>query len=380
MPNNPTSTSRARAAMGVSPDAEAGKELTPVERRVAKIRTMEAAFADAVASGLSPQTLVRDAITAVRNVPELADTEESTFWGALMTAAQLGLRPNVSSLGHGWILPRRNSRKNRLEAVWQLGYQGMVELGYRSGLVVKITAHTIYAGEPHRIRFGTDDVLEHEPIQAIGERGEQLWHYACVWLNTGGVVWNAITNDEAQQIMRAFGAKDRNNNTVGPWRDNYEAMARKTALRGLWRYMPKTPALALALDTDEAVREGLEKDPALSVDVPESEPTTVTRADTPPEAEQAPPSAAKASEPVDVEPEPDAQPDPIPPPVHVMADGTEREAFESNVARAAYSIRIAELFGGDQAYIVTEVIGEEVPLEYLSTAELRAVADYKPDA
>jgi recombination protein RecT len=271
-----TSTNRARAAVGLpAATGQPGTELTPLDNRIARIRVMQDAFADAVAAGLTPQTLVRDAITAVRNVPDLAKCEEQTFFGALMTAAQLGLRPNVSSIGHGWVLPYWSSRRNRFEANWILGYQGMIELGYRSGLVTKITAHTIYSNERHRVVWGSNDALEHEPIFDRAERGERLLHYAVVHLNTGGQLWNVISDADAQEVMAAHAARDRNKNIVGPWRDDYEPMARKTALRGLWRYMPKTPAMALALATDGVVRVGTDKDPAL--DEPEVQPTTVLR-------------------------------------------------------------------------------------------------------
>jgi recombination protein RecT len=98
---------------------------------------------------------------------------------------------------------------------------------------------------------------------------------AVVHLNTGGQLWNVISDADAQEVMAAHAARDRNKNIVGPWRDDYEPMARKTALRGLWRYMPKTPAMALALATDGVVRVGTDKDPAL--DEPEVQPTTVLR-------------------------------------------------------------------------------------------------------
>ena len=380
-------TNRAREAMGMGaqqPGQPAGN--TSIEKRVAECRVMEQQFADAVAQGLSPKTLVRDAITAVRSVPELADCSKDSFFGALMTAAQLGLRPNVGSLGHGWVVPRWNGRAQRLEAQWQLGYQGMVELAYRSRLVEKITAHTIYDGEPHRIAWGTEDVLMHEPVQDQGLRGEMLWHYAVVWLKTGGVIWNAITEAEARDTMRGYGPKNRQGANVGPWVQNYLPMARKTALRGLWRYMPKTPELSLAMATDEVVREGMAKDPAVSEAEPEPrEQVTLTREDAPaaaadpePEPEPEPPADA----PVDAELVPDepdaaqAEADDLPDEWPTAAGP--RKRYEPNQARKAYITRLGAKHGSPEqvAEVIRALHGEVIPLDYLSTAELRAVADH----
>lgn len=258
-----TSSTRARAAAGMTdePAAEPSRELSPLDQRIALTRGMELAFADAVASGLRPETLVRDAITALRNVPELHQTDQASFFGALMTAAQLGLRPNVAPLGHGWVLPFYNKKEGRKEATWILGYQGMIELGYKSGFVTKITAHTIYANERYAIEYGTADSLTHSPMLDRETRGEMVAHYAVVTLTSGDKLWNVISEADARDIMARSqtGANGR-----GPWVSDYVQMARKTALRGLWRYMPKTPILALALSTDDVVRTDIGKDPTVA--------------------------------------------------------------------------------------------------------------------
>ena len=53
--------------------------------------------------GVEAAQLVRDALTAVRTNPKLAECEPNSVLGSLMTCAQLGLRPGV--LGHAWLLP-----------------------------------------------------------------------------------------------------------------------------------------------------------------------------------------------------------------------------------------------------------------------------------
>ena len=53
-------------------------------------------------------------------------------------------------------------------------------------------------------------------------------------------------------------AKDRQGNVVGPWRDEFDAMAKKTCVRQLAKFMPKGTDLATALAVDDTVRVDLD--------------------------------------------------------------------------------------------------------------------------
>jgi recombination protein RecT len=331
---------------------------------------MEVAFRDAVASGLKPETLVRDAITAMRNTPDLVKCEESTFFGAVMSAGQLGLRPNVPSLGHGWVLPFWSGRRQRHEAQWVLGYQGMVELGYKSGLVAKITTDTIYSNETYRVRRGTADELVHEPILDESERGEIVAHYAIVWLQTGQALWRVMSDQDVRRIMERMAARDRNKNIVGPWRDDYLPMAQKTPLRALWRFMPKTEILSLALQTDGAVRELDAVRPGQRATA-----TSVRDGD-----DVEPDTAGSTDEPVDADvvPEPEPGRDDATP-----TDGAAaRQALRSNATRKGLIAALESKHGADWA-IAAQIVGVTVAdapsMDYLSTDELRAALALTPE-
>lgn len=256
-----TSTNRARQAMGMPPVADAepepGKELTLLDKRILDVRSMEEQFAAAMPHGAEAKQLVRDAITALRNVPELAECTRSSFMGALMTAAQLSLRPNVAALGHGWILPFRDRSEGVKVATWITGYEGMIELSHRTERIASISAHTIYSNEKHLVRFGTDERIEHEPI-FTSERGVPVLWYACCWLTNGGYSFHVMGKPDVERIRLRSKAKDK-----GPWVTDYNEMAKKSCLRQLWKWMPKDSTIAMALAADDVVRddfsaEGLE--------------------------------------------------------------------------------------------------------------------------
>ncbi len=87
-----------------------------------KIRSMEGQFQAAMPKGAEATQLIRDALTAMRMTKNLSRAEETSVLGALMTCAQLGLRPGV--LGHAWLLPFWDGKNRGYKAQLVIGYQG----------------------------------------------------------------------------------------------------------------------------------------------------------------------------------------------------------------------------------------------------------------
>jgi recombination protein RecT len=217
-----------------------------------RITGLQGQIALAAPRGVEAQQIVRDALTLLAKTPKLAECEPSSVLGGLMTMAQLGLRPGV--LGHGWILPFWNRRKGCNEATLVIGYQGLVELAYRSQQVEKITARTVYANDVFDVEYGLDERLVHKP--APGDRGEPVGYYATVRLRgSGGAMFYHMTHEQMCVYRDRFAmARDRTGKIVGPWRDHFEAMAHKTCLRQLAKFMPKGTDLATAFAVDDTIR------------------------------------------------------------------------------------------------------------------------------
>jgi recombination protein RecT len=249
-----TPSDRARAAAGMQTQ---GKELSLFERkrdeRIGVVKQMLPAFVDAMRDEQTARRLARDAITAIRTVPKLVETTQESFLGALMTAAQLDLRPNVGALGHGWVLPFEDKKNRQVLAQWITGYQGMVVLGARSG--VSIIARTIYEHDDYAIEFGLDERLRHVPQMDPTKRGEPIAHYAIARSATG-MAWTVISHDEALEA-RDSSPGYRFGGPSNPWRKDAEnrwPMCRKTAVRRLWAFVPTdSPELAMGISADESV-------------------------------------------------------------------------------------------------------------------------------
>ncbi|NKS58950.1 recombination protein RecT [Rhodococcus hoagii] len=217
-----------------------------------KIRSMEAQFQLAMPKGAEATQLIRDAMTAIRQTPKLQQCEPQSVLGSLMTCAQLGLRPGV--LGHAWVLPYWDNKARGFKAQLVIGYQGLVDLAYRSGQIASLSARTIYENDAYTVEYGLEEKLVHTPL-ITGNRGNPVAYYAVVRLANGGSTFIVISHAEMLQYRDAHAtARNKEKQIVGPWRDNFEGMAHKTCLRQLSKYMPKATDMALAIANDGAVR------------------------------------------------------------------------------------------------------------------------------
>lgn len=216
------------------------------------IKSMETQFALAMPRGAEAAQLVRDALTCLRQTPQLAECDPQSVLGSLMTCAQLGLRPGV--LGHAWLLPFWDSRARGRKAQLVVGYQGLVELAHRSGQIQSLIARTVFEHDHFDVSYGLNDDLVHKPC-LDADKGRPIAYYAVAKFVTGGHAFYVM----GEQEMRAYRdnhatAKNRDGVVFGPWKDHFEGMAHKTCVRQLAKWLPKSTEFARAIDVDDSVR------------------------------------------------------------------------------------------------------------------------------
>lgn len=219
------------------------------------IRSMEAQFKMAMPRGKEAAQLVRDALTVIRQNPKLAECEQSSLLGSLMTCAQLGLRPGIGALGQAYILPFWNGRKRQQEAQFVIGYQGMLDLANRSGEIDYITAETVCRND----EFRPDPMSgrhKHE-IPISGGRGDVIGYY-CIFFRKGSergkLLYMSKEDMEAHRDKFATAKNHKTGQIFGPWVDHFDAMALKTVVRQNFKFMPKSTDIENALVADESIR------------------------------------------------------------------------------------------------------------------------------
>ena len=187
-------------------------------------------FKMAVPKTVTPERMARIAMTAVTKNPKLALCSPASFFGALLTAAQLGLEVNTP-LGQSYLIPYNGKRG--MECQFQLGYQGILDLAYRTGKFRRIKAVVVHAGDDFTYSYGLHAVLTHVPKTI-----DNPTHvYALYELLNGGIDFEVWTWEQviahAKQYSQSFSKADSS------WQTAPEEMAKKTVLKALLKYAPK---------------------------------------------------------------------------------------------------------------------------------------------
>jgi recombination protein RecT len=231
-----------------------------------QIEAKKDVFQAALPEGAEARHLIRDAISLLRQNPNLAKCEVNTVLGGLMTFAQLGLRPGV--LGHGWLIPFKkrvkvgNQWTDQWEAQVVIGYKGYAELIHRSGAATTMVARPVHENDVFELAYGIEDRLVHKP-EMNGPRGEVTGYYSVIKFKNGGYVFWYMSKTECEEHRdnNAMAKKAIYENgqkvgeeVVGPWKDNFDQMAQKTVFLRAQNLAPKTTMLSLATAVDGAVR------------------------------------------------------------------------------------------------------------------------------
>ncbi|MEV0440922.1 recombinase RecT [Streptomyces spectabilis] len=191
--------------------------------------------------------IARIALTELRRVEHLAECTQESFAGALMTCSALGLEPGGVS-GEAYLLPFWNKKVRAYEVQLVIGYQGMIKLFWQHPLAAGLDAHTVYEGDEFEYEYGLEPKLTHRPARGSA-KGRPTDYYAVARLSNGGSAFVVLDVDDIETIRKRSKAKD-----FGPWSTDYDAMARKTAIRQLFKIIPKSAELARAVAHDETVR------------------------------------------------------------------------------------------------------------------------------
>ena len=212
------------------------------------INKSQYAISKALPSAITPERFTRMATTAVTMNPDLGACTPSSFIGAMLQAAALGLEPNTP-LGQAYLIPydRKDKRTGKFfkEAQFQIGYRGMIELAHRSGEFMSIEAHIVYENDEFDYELGLEPKLKHKP--AMHDKGEMQWVYAVYKLKSGGYGFEVMSKED----IDAHRDKYSKAASFSPWTTNYESMAKKTVIKQALKYAPLKSEFVKAMNKEE---------------------------------------------------------------------------------------------------------------------------------
>lgn len=214
------------------------------------LQRMTPEIARALPKHVNPDRMARIALTALRTTPKLMRTTPASFLACIVQAAQLGLEPNTP-LGHAYLLPFEVKKHNITVCQLIIGYQGMIDLARRSGMLRTIYAFPVYEGDEFGWTLGLEPTINHKPAVERKDRAQLTHVYAVAKLSAGDPIFTVLSRKEVETYRARSMAKNS-----GPWMTDYEAMSLKTAIRRLYRWLPKSAEMARAEAIDVAPEHG----------------------------------------------------------------------------------------------------------------------------
>lgn len=233
------------------------KELTPKNQLNQLLKKMAPEIQRALPKHMDSDRMARIAMTAVSNTPKLLECDQMSFIAALMQASQLGVEPNTG-LGQAYLIPYAG------KVQFQLSYKGLIDLATRSGQYKAIYAHEVYKNDEFNYQYGLFKDIHHVPSQ--NPEGQPIGYYAVYHLKNGGYDFVYWTRERVDKHSKEFSQAVQKGWT-SPWKTNYDAMAKKTVLKEVLKYSPKSIEINNVIASDETIKEEISDDMSTVIDV-----------------------------------------------------------------------------------------------------------------
>lgn len=174
----------------------------------------------------------------------LLDADPMSIFNAACMAATLNLPVN-NNLGFAYIVPYRN--KGRVEAQFQLGYKGFIQLAQRSGQFKRINTCPVYDTDAE------EDVYQRLTSLIPRKPSGQIIGYIAYFQLLNGYEANlTMTMEELEAHAKRYSQTYKRG--FGVWADNFEAMAKKTVIKLLLsQQAPLSIEMQKAVLSDQSV-------------------------------------------------------------------------------------------------------------------------------
>ena len=216
--------------------------------------------------GLGVDRFLQIAWGLVRANPKLLECTADSIVAGIGSGAQLGLSFD-KVLGQAFLVPYWNSRLRVLEAQFQAGYRGLIQLSYRSDLVASIYSEIVHKDDVFEETRGTSPSLKHIPNRKVTRVNEEDWIAAYAVAHLKGTTVPLFRVLDASEIYDRRNksktwAKEETRST-SLWTTSAVDMWLKSPIRAIAKILPQST------DERDAVRAAIEDEYRdAGVDVP----------------------------------------------------------------------------------------------------------------
>ena len=195
------------------------------------------------------QRFIAAITSAVAINPALQECDPSTILSGALLGESLGLSPSPQ-LGQYYLVPYDNKKKGCKDAQFQMGYKGIVQLAVRSGQFATINVSDVKAGELISRDRLTGNIqfkwIENEEDRA---KAEVIGYVGYFRLKGGYEKIFYMSKEEIVKHSERY-SKAVQKGIMSPWKDNFDAMAKKTVLK----LMLNKGDAPLSIELQEAIK------------------------------------------------------------------------------------------------------------------------------
>lgn len=192
---------------------------------------------------MSSDAFVRAVLSEITKQPKLMSADPKTVLGGVMLAAQLRLEIG-SGLGEFYLTPRKEKGQDVCLPI--IGYQGFIKLVLRSELVTNVEAFLVREGDDFSYGANSDRGMFYDwQPRDFDEKRPWVGVVASAGMKNGKSTWVYLTRDQVLARRPHYWNKGT------PWQTHEEEMTKKTAVRALAKFLPKSTDLGRAIEADE---------------------------------------------------------------------------------------------------------------------------------
>lgn len=191
-------------------------------------------------NGVPAKRFVQSAIVCVASNRSLQQCNSQSLFNVLKDCASLGIDVSPTR-GEAYIIPYANV------ATLQLGFKGLIALGYRSGQFKVLMAGEVREGDTFEVEIGSNNHFTHKP-NAFSDK-KVIGYYCYVKLANGEELWETMSVAQVEHVKSLCGAKGS-----AAWKNFFDEMAKKTVIKRLLKKVPSNfEELNAAIEIDDKV-------------------------------------------------------------------------------------------------------------------------------
>lgn len=180
------------------------------------------------------------AIQAIRNNELLQKSDPVSIRNAVINIALTGATLNPV-LQQAFLIPRKI--KGIMKTSLDFSYRGLIKVAVDSGSVYDIEAAAVFEGDEFHWEKGLYPVLVHKPImKEDDEKRRVVAAYAIATLHHDLKRFEVIDREKIERARKS-------SQTSNIWDAHYDEMAKKTVIKLLYKTLPQTEKMSIAVAT-----------------------------------------------------------------------------------------------------------------------------------